>query len=229
MHRQTNSTQWTGSSEGAQGMPSWSSQPGDRRTCGQVWCPNNGDVRHLGRGTNPERLPGGGGAALKGEEERVCSRCVCTYWGHDGGGEKQRQRKQQQALRHLVSPNTGTGVTRRSPRIRENQNPCSASRGPAPALCSSPQWRQGLWGPLAWSTACLSLLGLSFDPCVRSPGGWHHTSPTGDQAQCLARGPQWVLFQTRLGRTHTPDSCFKGPGLEQLCVHKCRRPAVTGK
>lgn len=122
-------------------MPSWSPQPGDRRTRGQVWCPNNGDVWHLGRGTNPERLPGGGGAALKGEEERVRSRCVCTYWGHDGGGEKQRQRKQQQALRHLVSPNTGTGVTRRSPRIRENQNPCSASRGPAPALCSSPQWR----------------------------------------------------------------------------------------
>lgn len=44
--------------------------------------------------------------------------------------------------------------------------------------------------------------------------GRHHSKPTGDHAQRLAHGPQWVL-QTRLERTHIPAFCFKGPSLEQ--------------
>lgn len=54
---QTNSTQLTGSGQGAQGvymglgLPLQSPQPGNWQTRWQVWCPNKGGVKHLSLGT----------------------------------------------------------------------------------------------------------------------------------------------------------------------------------
>lgn len=82
-------------------------------------------------GTNPERLPGGGGAELLGMKVR--SRCVCSYWGHDGGREKQRQ-----ALSHPVSRHRQWSHTPQSQDKGEPEPPLSASgAGARSALIST--------------------------------------------------------------------------------------------
>lgn len=102
--------------------------------------------------------------------ERRCAPGACVHTGVMMGAGRSGGRHSP-----TPSPDTGTGVTRRSPRTKGNQSPRSARRGLAPALRSSPQRQQGLWSPLAWPTAYSSPLGLSFNSRVRSPGGWHHT------------------------------------------------------
>lgn len=66
--------------------------------------------------------------------------------------------------------------------------------------------------PLPRSTTSLLLLGLGFNPRWLGRQASHLTYRRPRTVPGIA---QWVLFQTRLERTHAA-SCFRGPSSEQL-------------
>ena len=75
-------------------------------------------------------------------------------------GRQQRQRQQQKALLHRLSPTPGAGIT--PPPLLQSQDGEAGARtgrwGLAPALGLSRQGQQLLWGPPAGPTTSLSLL-----------------------------------------------------------------------
>lgn len=158
------------------------------------------------------------------------SRCVCTSQGHDGGRERWQQRQRKQKTRpHLVSPDQA---------LEPPPPP------PPPPLQSQDKGQQKALLRESGASPRAVLISMVAAVALESPGQVHHQPVVASAPVLVSRWlggqvshltyrtlstepgmcPQWVLVQTRLGRTHVPASCFKGPSLEELCSAQTQEP-----
>ena len=117
---------------------------------------------------------------------------------------QQRQGKQQKAFPHLVSPNTGAGVTPTAGPRAARTRISAQGVGAVPNLGLSPRRQPWPQSPLARSTTSLSLLGLSLNPCqVAGRVGITPNPREPEESTWHVIRPQRALLQLRSGRTHS--------------------------